>query len=135
MDYTIEELPKFEDKRGFLIEFLKHSELPEGKQLFGQIYLATIKPGCLRGNHFHKEKNEYFAIMSGRVSLVVEDINTKDREEVVIESSGDSIKRIRVGANVAHAIKNISDNEVVLCAYTDKEYYADNLDQEVYDLI
>lgn len=135
VDYTLEKLKKFDDERGFLIEFLKNSELAADKKPFGQIYLATIKPGLVRGNHFHRTKDEYFTVMNGLVSVVVEDIETKEREEFEIDSSKDTITRLRVGPGVAHAFKNIGASEVVLTAYTDKEYDADSLDQEPYELI
>ncbi|MEE9543394.1 MAG: WxcM-like domain-containing protein [Thermodesulfobacteriota bacterium] len=134
MDYSLTELNKFADERGFLIEFLKNSELDEEKLTFGQIYLAIISPDTIRGNHYHKTKDEYFAIMSGSVSVILEDVPTGERVEFVMESTNEKITRLRVGANVAHAIKNVSETDVVLCAYTDKEYDPDNLDQEDYQI-
>ncbi len=134
MDYSLTELNKFEDDRGFLIEFLKKSELGEEKKTFGQIYLAIIAPGTLRGNHYHKTKDEYFAIMSGSVSVVLEDISTGERAEFAMESAKEKITRLRVGPNVAHAIKNDSSENVVLCAYTDEEYDPGKLDQEDYQI-
>ena len=135
MDYKIEELNKFEDERGFLIEFLKNSEMSGDQKTFGQIYLATIKPGCFRGNHYHKHKVEFFAVMIGKVSIILEDINTKERKELEIDAAGKKVVRVRVGPNVAHSIKNNSDQEIVLCAYSNEEYYSKSLDQEVYKLI
>lgn len=44
MDFDCIKLPKFEDNRGFLIEFLKASELLDRKREFGQIYCATLAP-------------------------------------------------------------------------------------------
>ena len=135
MDYSTKELPKFEDERGFLIEFLKNSELADDKKVFGQIYLTTIRPGCVRGNHYHLHKEEHFALMSGRALVIVEDVDTKERREVELDASGERILKIRVGPGVAHAIKNTDDRDVVLCSYTNEEYDPDNLDQLFYELI
>ena len=134
LDYSVVELGKFEDDRGFLIEFLKKSELDIEKNVFGQIYLAIISPGTLRGNHYHKTKDEYFAIMSGSVLVVLKDTVSGERVEFVMESTKEKITRLRVGPNVDHAIKNVSDTDVVLCAYTDKEYDPGKLDQEDYQV-
>lgn len=134
LDYLLAELKKFEDDRGFLVEFLKQSELEKEKLIFGQIYLSIISPGTLRGNHYHKTKDEYFAVMSGKVSVILEDVATGERVEIVMDSAKEKITRLRVGVNVAHAIKNICDTDVVLCAYTDKEYDPGNLDQEDYQI-
>lgn len=134
MDYEITELPKFSDERGFLVEYLKASELSGAMKSFGQIYLSTIAPGCVRGNHFHRHKHEFFGLVTGRVRLVVEDTETGERDEHELDSGGDHVYRVRVGPGVAHAITNVSDELVVLCSYTDKEYDRDNLDQEAYAL-
>jgi len=135
MDYSIKELVKIEDKRGFLVECLKSSDLAEGEKYFGQIYLTTIRHGHVRGNHYHQKKREFYVIISGKASLVLEDINTKERREFEIDASGNKIVRISVGRNVAHAIKNISDQDIILCAYTNEEYDENAVDQEVYTLL
>lgn len=135
MDYSVKELKKFSDERGFLVEFLKNSELGGEMKTFGQIYLSTIGPGFLRGNHFHRRKHEFFALMSGQARLVVEDIETKKRKEHALDATGDHIVRIRVGPGVAHVIKNVSSETVVVCSYTDKEYDPEDLDQEAYRII
>jgi len=135
MDYSIKELVKIEDKRGFLVEFLKSSELAEDEKSFGQIYLTTIKRGHVRGNHYHQRKREFYVIISGKASLLLEDINTKERKEFEIDASENKIVRISVGRNVAHAIKNISEQDILLCAYTNIEYDENAIDQEVYTLL
>lgn len=134
LDYSLSELKKFEDERGFLIEFLKNSELDKEKLTFGQIYLSIISPGTIRGNHYHKTKDEYFSVMSGKVLVILVDIVTGERVEFTLDSADEKITRLRVGANIAHAIENVCDTDVVLCAYTDKEYDPGNLDQEDYQI-
>lgn len=135
MDYTVTELKKASDERGFLVEFLKQSELAGEKAPFGQIYLTTIAPGTLRGNHFHHDRVEYFALMCGHANVTIEDTRTKERIVVALDASGDRVVRVRVGPKVAHAIYNDSDTDVILCAYTDGEYDPAKVDQEVYKLI
>ncbi|MBE9531999.1 MAG: dTDP-4-dehydrorhamnose 3,5-epimerase family protein [Proteobacteria bacterium] len=134
MDYSLTERKKFSDDRGFLIEFLKKSELGEEKSAFGQIYLAIISPGTIRGNHYHTTKDEYFAVVNGKVFVILEDVATGERVEFTLDSAQEKVSRLRVGANVAHAITNVGDSDVVLCAYTDKEYDPANLDQEDYQI-
>ncbi len=137
MDYAITKLKKFADHRGFLIEFLKNSELPEGDRTFGQIYLTTIAPGCHRGNHVHRRKTEQFALVAGAAEIVLEDVDTKERVVLTVAATDDRITRIRVGPGVAHVIRNKQEEgggDVVLCSYTNEEYDPDNLDQESYEL-
>lgn len=135
MDFEIEELKKFSDERGFLVEFVKNNELGEDDKSFGQIYVTTINPGHVRGNHYHDKKNEYYAITSGSVLLVVEDIATKERAERTVDASGGKVFRIRVGPGFAHAIKNNSDEVITLTAYASKPYNPTDPDQTPYPLI
>src|SRR4051794_13315460 len=87
---------------------LKRLMLPQGElaQLWdadeGMRYLAFIelKAGTVRGNHYHKNKEEWVYMMSGQVRLVVEEVDSKKREEVNIKK-GDLVF-IRTG--VAHAL-------------------------------
>lgn len=134
MDVEIKELKKFEDPRGFLVEYIKGPELEERE--FGQSYLATIKPNFTRGNHYHETKQEIFTIMSGKAKIILEDIKTKERKEIIIDSQKDkTLKRIKFGSFIAHAIKNISNDLVVVVSYNTKLYNYDAPDDKKYMLI
>ena len=116
---------------GFLVEFLKNSELDEKE--FGQIYVATLAPGAVRGNHYHEEKHEYFIVI-GKVKVVLENIKTKERQEIILDSSEDSITRLYIKPFTAHTFHNISDKDVVLVVYTQKEYHLEEPDTHKYDI-
>lgn len=120
MDIEIVELDKKIDQRGFLIEFLKKNELMKD-QLFGQIYCCTIQPGTIRGNHYHQKKPEWMGILNGEIKLNLEDVSTKEKKEILINAN-ENIYRVRIGTNIAHCVKNIGPNLVILIAYTSKEY-------------
>src|SRR5215467_11047121 len=67
---------------------LKRLMLPQGElaQFYdgdeGIRYIAQIElqAGSIRGNHFHKVKREWIYIMSGELTLIVEDLESKARE-------------------------------------------------------
>lgn len=122
MNLEITELGKIKSKYGYLVEFLKEDELEEDQKKFAQIYVATILPGGVRGNHFHKKKLEWFTILNGKVRVLLEDIRTKKRKDLILDPSEDFLKRILIKNETAHAFKNISDSTVVLVAYTNKIY-------------
>jgi len=135
MDFEHVQIPKHEDKRGFLIEFLSARDLHDRDKMFAQIYCATLLPGSARGNHFHKKKNEWITVISGKVRLSVEDTVSHKRRELIIDaSSGGSLARVRVGRNVAHLIENIGNNSAVIVAYTTKVYDSADLDQYYYQV-
>jgi len=133
MDIEVEKLRKFEDNRGFLIEFLKGIELE--KKQFGQIYIATLKPGFIRGNHYHEMKDEYFAIIQGKARLCLEDIKTRKRLEYLVDGDDTHITRIRVGKGIAHVIKNVGSEPLVLTAYATEIYDNNHLDQKEYKVL
>lgn len=135
MDFDVTELKKFADERGFLIEFLKASELKKRHKSYGQNYCGTIHPNALRGNHYHKIKEEWITALAGKLTLVLEDINTKERKEVTLDADATTIRRVRIGCNVAHAIKNNHTSPAVFLAYTIKEYNQKELDQNFYKVI
>src|SRR6266481_5829369 len=49
-------------------------------------YIAQIElqAGSVRGNHYHKVKQEWVYIMSGEVTLIVEDLESKARETTLL---------------------------------------------------
>lgn len=135
MNLEITELEKIKSKHGYLVEFLKEDELEEDQKKFAQIYVATILPGTVRGNHYHKNKFEWFTFFNGKVRVLLEDIKTKKRKDLILDSSEDFLKRIFIKNGIAHAFKNISDSTVVLVAYTNKIYDPKNPDTYDYKML
>lgn len=86
------------DQRGEFFEFLKLSH-------FGQISYFDIKPGYIRGNHFHHLKTEKFFITRGKVRFNFKNIVTKKKFSVNL--SGKDGKVIETVPGYAHSIKNI----------------------------
>ena len=90
---------------------LKRLMLPQGElaQVHdgepGIRYLAYIElvDGAVRGNHFHKAKNESLYIIRGRIELVVEDASAGQRESLSLES-GDLVF---IPVPIAHAFRTV----------------------------
>ncbi|MFH0936527.1 MAG: WxcM-like domain-containing protein [Candidatus Woesearchaeota archaeon] len=128
MDYKINRLSLeikkkvFVDRKGTLIQCLTRDELKNnGSHIdFGTIYGGSIIKGKIRGNHYHKNKEEYIIILKGKAKVYLEDINTKERLEGIIMSVGD---RIRIGKNIAHAIKGF--NPVIFFSYATRPFEED----------
>lgn len=136
MNIEIKELEKFEDERGFLIEFLKGIELDKDNKEFGQLYTATIKPNCIRGNHYHENKFEILTILSGKAQVLLENPKTKEKKEIIIDADKDEkLKRIKIGSYIAHVVKNISNSSVVVVSYTNQLYNPKNVDDKRYTII
>ena len=136
MNIEITELKKFEDERGFLIEFLKGIELDKDNKEFGHLYIATMKPNCIRGNHYHETKFEILTILSGKAQILLEDPKTKEKKEIIIDADKDAkLKRIKIGSYTAHVVKNISNSSVVVVSYTNQLYNSKTPDDKRYTII
>jgi dTDP-4-dehydrorhamnose 3,5-epimerase-like enzyme len=132
MNVQITELPKFEDERGFLVEFLKGTDLQSDHKAFAQIYLTTIGPGYMRGNHYHEKFYEYFTVMHGRIQLVLEDVRTKERKELILDAADKPLRRVCFGPYTAHVLHNISDTVAVVVSYATEMYNKEDVDQIPY---
>jgi len=75
----------------------------------GHVAVFELKEGHFRGSHFHKEKEEVFYIVGGTIRAVFMDMDTKKREEYVLEKG----HRIRVRTGVAHIFYGIDGALVV----------------------
>jgi mannose-6-phosphate isomerase-like protein (cupin superfamily) len=96
---------------------LKRLQLPQGElaQFYngeeGMRYIAFIalQPGGLRGNHYHKTKQEWMYLIEGEVELLVEDVASQKRESVLLQT-GDLT---RIAPGVAHALRTIKAGQAV----------------------
>jgi dTDP-4-dehydrorhamnose 3,5-epimerase-like enzyme len=123
------------DERGFLVDFLKADELKGEDKIFGQMYFVTFeKPGAIRGNHFHKEKKEWFVVGQGKILVVLENIKTKARETLILDGDDDRYVRLMVGENIAHAFVNLTPF-AYLVNYCNKPYHNKRPDSPLYELI
>ena len=92
------------------------------KKEFGQIYAVIIKPGEVRGNHYHNEKEEWNWIVSGKALFVMENKETKQRREVVLDSKQRPLKGIRISPGIPHSIKNTGDGPAIMIEYSTQAF-------------
>lgn len=117
MDLEITKLDLKGDERGIVVEILKRGKIdPEIKE----VLLISAKPGIVRGNHYHKTKAEWLCIIRGKAKFVYEDNKTGERKEVIM--SGEEPSLIRTPVNVAHAIKNIGDDDLYMIEISNQIY-------------
>jgi mannose-6-phosphate isomerase-like protein (cupin superfamily) len=74
-------------------------------------YMAFIEllPGQVRGNHYHKIKEELVYVIRGEVSLSVADIDSQARASVPLRA-GD-LALIRTG--IAHALRTVEPGQAI----------------------
>ena len=133
MKFEITKLKKMSDSRGYLIEFLKNSELKNKE--FGQNYFVTFQgKDQIRGNHYHTKKSEWFTIALGKARVNLKDIQTGETASFILSDEEDEyLTRLFVAPNIAHSFCSLTEKAVLL-NYTDCEYHSDDPDTFFYDL-
>jgi len=96
---------------------LKRLLLPQGElaQFYdspeGMRYMAFIEllPGQVRGNHYHKVKEELVYLIRGEVLLSIADIDSKAPASVALRTGDLAV--IRTG--IAHALRTVEPGQAV----------------------
>jgi mannose-6-phosphate isomerase-like protein (cupin superfamily) len=110
-------LPVFQPPLGPLAPHLKRLMLPRGElaQFYdaeeGIHYMAFIEllPGQVRGNHYHKVKEELVYVIRGEVQLAVADIQSK--AQALVELRAGDLAVIRTG--IAHALRTVEPGQAI----------------------
>lgn len=121
------------DERGWLLKVLMRHHLPEEKREFGEIYVTAARPGEVKGNHYHRRTREWFCVVCGQGQLVTKNVATGETAEFIL--SVDEPHTIEVSPNVAHAVKNVGQDLMVLLAYADEPYDPDDPDEVQFPLL
>ena len=69
---------EFTDERGSITQLVHDG--------WKQVNYITTRAGVLRGNHYHKNNEEAFYVISGEFELELFDINTQEKENHLIKT-------------------------------------------------
>lgn len=119
------------DARGWFLKVLNGMEefLPAHT---GESYITMALPGEWRANHYHPKTAEWFTVFRGKAKVILEDIQTKERLEMIVDAA--SPKTFYAPPFIAHVFINISDSEeLMLIAYAENIY--DPTDTIPYNLV
>ncbi|ANQ53653.1 capsular polysaccharide biosynthesis protein CapF [Thermosipho sp. 1070] len=92
------------DHRGSFTEFIRTIDR-------GQISVNIIKPGVVKGNHWHHTKNEKFLVVSGKGVIRLRKINSDKVIKYYV--SGDKLEVIDIPPGYTHNIENIGSTDLV----------------------
>ena len=107
------------DNKGFLFEFVK-------EQTGGQVFFSLIKPGVIRGNHFHTRKIERFCVVSGDAIIRIRKIgDTKINE---YEVRGKNPMTIDLQIYHTHNIENIGKSDLLMLIWSNEFFNPDRPD-------
>jgi dTDP-4-dehydrorhamnose 3,5-epimerase-like enzyme/SAM-dependent methyltransferase len=112
------EQPRFEDARGFLQKILLSSRWSGAQQ--GEVYVTSASSGEAKGNHFHQQMGEWFAVVQGEGSIEVCDPESGERRSIPLGVSRP--RTVFIPAGVAHAVVNRGSEPLVCVACADAEH-------------
>ena len=107
------------DNRGSFTEMLKSDER-------GQVSVNIIKPGIVKGNHWHNTKNEKFIVVSGKGKIKFRKVGTK--EVIEYNVSGDKIEVVDIPVGYTHSIENVGDTDMVTIMWVNEVFDPDRPD-------
>jgi len=110
---------KLEDKRGWFLKIIngKEENLPD---YTGEIYITSAVKGEARGNHYHNKAIEWFTVIDGNAKLILEDIDTKEKMEIELDSNNPVT--VVIPPKIAHVFVNMNEKPFILVAYTNELY-------------
>jgi len=101
------------DERGWVAWPIEEFDLDQ-RQLC-HFHLPSLKPGAVRGNHYHLHRIEFALILSGPCRAIFEDNETGEQQDIIVE--GDTPVLFKISSNVTHAFKNESSRDIFLMCY------------------
>ena len=110
----IKEIEFNQDERGWAVQPITDEEIKTC--IISDVHMVSMKPGTIRGNHYHVHKTEHMLIIGGPCRVVVMDNKTKKREEKIITDNTKTL--LVIPTHVTHAIKNISNEMSYLLCYS-----------------
>lgn len=110
----VKEIEFYEDDRGWCIRPISDDDIKDG--IISDIHMVSMKPGAIRGNHYHVNKTEHILIIGSTCRVLVVDNNTKEREEKILENNENDLFVIPPG--VTHAIENIGNDASYLFCFS-----------------
>ncbi len=102
------------DSRGWSIEPVSGEEIKS--QNITNLHIVSLKPGALRGNHYHLHMTEHMFVIGGKCKVTVEDSKRHQREEVIIENSVETL--LIFPPLITHAVENIGSEMSYLFCYS-----------------
>ena len=123
-DIDTKKLVKHVDGRGWLAEIFRPSDV--NNTMNGQVTVTTAHPGIVKANHYHKKMNEWYCVIQGKMHLVLKDMKTGEKKDVIL--SEDDLKIIKISPGVAHGFKNVGDGMLFVLMYIDRPFDPNDTD-------
>lgn len=116
--------PRHEDSRGFLQKIITSSQV-HGDFPQGEIYVSAGYPGMPKGNHYHLEMGEWFAVVQGSGIIEICDPQNGKRRTIPLETSQPTV--VYVPKGLAHAVVNTGEDVLICVVAAEREHDPDDV--------
>lgn len=107
------------DQRGSFTEILKQVQ-------FGQLSVNVLKPGVVKGNHWHNTKVEKFIAISGNGIIRLRNIHSD--QVIYYYVCEDKLSVVDIPPGYTHNIENLGDTALVTMIWANESFDANNPD-------
>jgi oxalate decarboxylase/phosphoglucose isomerase-like protein (cupin superfamily) len=107
----------WKDVRGWVLNPLPLAGL-EGRPL-GNLHVASMQPGAIRGNHVHGSAAEWLLFCGGPAVLLAGTEGNPEAEEILV--GGGEPELFEIPAGLPHAIVNRSEREIFLVVFYEEK--------------
>ncbi|HLC59848.1 MAG TPA: dTDP-4-dehydrorhamnose 3,5-epimerase family protein [Candidatus Nanoarchaeia archaeon] len=114
----IKNLKMYVDNRGWLAEIFRPEDV--NNTMNGQVTITTAHPGIVKANHYHKKMNEWYCVIKGKMHLVLKDMKSGEKKEIML--SEDDLKIIKISPGLAHGFRNVGDDMLFVLMYIDRPF-------------
>ncbi len=101
------------DERGSFTEFIKAKG-------FGQVSVNVVKPGIVKGNHWHHTKNEKFLVVKGRGLFQFRKYGEEEITEYHV--NGDELCVVDIPTGYVHNIVNEGEEDMVVIIWANEVF-------------
>ncbi|MBU0987298.1 MAG: cupin domain-containing protein [Proteobacteria bacterium] len=105
----------WKDARGWGVKPFGAINLPHG--FAGNPHIVSLKPGVVRGNHYHTNSTEWIFVFGGKARIVWKTRMERSAQQVVVTDSEPAL--FEIPPDVAHAVVNDSENDIYLVVFYD----------------
>ncbi|MDP7116556.1 MAG: WxcM-like domain-containing protein [Candidatus Woesearchaeota archaeon] len=119
MDYKIENIEERGERPEQVLSCLRKSDLGDEGE-FGQIYVIHIKPGAVKGNHYHAKKREWLVCLQGKVEVTLKDRESGEEKVEVLDADDSEVKRLYIPPGLAHCVE--AKSPAILLEYSSTEF-------------
>jgi dTDP-4-dehydrorhamnose 3,5-epimerase len=114
-DVVVKKLKPIADDRGFLMEILRSDESIFDR--FGQCYVTVVRPGIVKGWHYHKKQHDHFCCLKGTAKVVLYDgreTSKSYREVNEFILSLESPLLVKIPPYVFHGFTAVGEEEAMI---------------------